>query len=190
MSTDLRTTRRTVTRYRRGIVALLLAACFVASDVPTASAWTSPTASGSYGGVTLRGVQGVTTYYREPGALYGSQVPALNVTGPVVSRSGATTGAQGVQFRYAVYQWAEGRWVPAFYSSTFVMTIPAGSSSVDFAPQAVRTRVAGYYRVTFAVTWRDGTGQVLGSRTFDYAHARDYTCRTYACEVGAGWMYV
>ncbi len=174
------------------MLSFLLAACTVGGlNLQSASAYTSPSTAGYYGAVTPRGVLAGGVYYRETGALYGSTVPALTVTGPVVGRSAATTGAQTVEYRYAIYQWSGSGWVNAYNSMTFVQAIPAGYSAAAFEPSVVRTApVATAYRVTFSVTWKDAYGRFLGARNFDYAHAGDYRCTVASCTVGSGWVRI
>lgn len=189
-TTTARTTSRTL-HARRLLMTLLVAVVGVVGlNLSPASALSSPSASGAYGGVTPRGVQGTSTYYKEPTALYGSMVPAVNITGGTVTRSLATSGAQRVEHRFAVYQWINGGWVAVYSSPTYVKAIPQGYSSVVLDPAAVRIASGNYFRVTFSLTWRDAYGTYLGARNFDYNAAGDYRCLVGGCVVGAGWMYL
>jgi hypothetical protein len=174
-------------RLRHILLALVLAAAAtVGLGVSQASAWTSPSFGGSYGYVTPRGVQGVGVYYRLPGALYGSMVPAINVTGPLVTRSTGSTGVQRIEYRFVLWQFVNNQWINVYSSWTQIRDVAPGSSA-DFSPEAVRV-ARGYYRATFSVVWKDQYLRPLGSRNFDYAHASDYSCFVAGCVVGQGWI--
>ncbi len=194
-TTDQTVTRtsRTALRLSRTVLSLLLAAAAVVGlNVQGASAWTSG-ASGSYGWVTPRPVLGGRTYVTAVGALYGSYVPAVTVFGPVVGRSGATSGAQTVEYRFAVYQWSGSQWVTTYNTGApYVQVIGAGQASTTFGADVTQPQRAGYNRVTFTVTWKDAYGRVLGTRSFDDAHASDYNCAygVTGCVVGQGWVWI
>lgn len=172
---------------RKGLLALLLAVVStVGLGVSQASAFTA-SASGAYGGVTPRTAVGIDVYYTNPGALYGSMVPAINVVGPMATRSNGSTGVQRIEYRFTLWQSVNGFWIRAYDGATQAIDVAPGSYA-EFQNDKVRV-TRGYYRLTFSVTWKDQYLRQLGVRQFDYAHAGDYACwPNSSCQVGPGWI--
>ena len=160
---------------------------------PQAFAWSSPFASGSYGGVTPSKVHAFSQYYKHPSALYGSKVAHLSVGGPVATRSNAWSGVQRIEYTFVIQRAVNGAWVTVYQSPVQSANVAPGSYAV-FNSAVVRVGdpsvyTSEYYHVNFVVTWKDSYLRLLGARGFSYSHASDYTC-SIACTRGSGWVYV
>lgn len=181
-------------RVRRFLLALVLAlATTTGLGAPQASAWTSPAATGSYGGVTPSTVHAFSQYCKFPTALYGSKVAHLSVGGPRATRSNAWSGVQRVEYTFTIQRAVNGAWVTVYQSPVQSANVAPGSY-VDFNSAVVRVAdpnayTSSYYHVNFAITWKDSYLRLLGVRGFSYAHAGDYTC-SIACTRGPGWVDV
>jgi hypothetical protein len=188
-TTSARTTRSVVRRTSRVIAIMLVAFAGLFAQTAPASAATWPGASGQYGGVSLRGVQGTSQYYKVPTALYGSTVPAINVTGPLVGRSNASSGNQIIEYRFVIWRYTGSSWANFYTSWTQTATVGPGSTA-DFGPISLPLTYGprSYYRVTGSVTWKNQYGQVLGGIGFDDAHQSDYICLVSGCQTGPGWI--
>lgn len=143
--------------------------------------------AGYYGGVT--NYQANAQYvYGWQGNIYTSQ-PGLAVNGPYVTRSAGSAGQQVVKYAVQVSQWNGTGWVPrntAWWSSFTLNAGQAGATLSNNYYQLGR----GTYAVTFSLVWYDAaSGRALGSKTFSYTSASDYSC-SIACTRGAGWVSI
>ena len=189
-TTSARTTRSVVRRTSRVIAIMLVAFAGVFAQTAPASAATWPGASGQYGGVSLRGVQGTSQYYKVPTALYGSTVPAINVTGPLVGRSNASSGNQIIEYRFVIWRDTGSSWGRTFTRAGRRRPPLAPVSTADFGPISLPLTYGprSYYRVTGSVTWKNQYGQALGGIGFDDAHQSDYIGLVSGCQTGPGWI--
>jgi hypothetical protein len=185
------TTSRVWIRRVAGLATTFVLAIAMALGLAAPASATSWVASaGRPGPVAPVVAQGVTTYYRVPGALYGSQVRAIQVNGPRVYRSPATSGAQTVTYTFNISRWTGSTWVVVAQGWSSSATIPQGVSSVAFAAQIVRTSVVGYYRVMMGFGWRSANGATVGTSILQYSQAGDYQCRIGGCATGPGWINI
>jgi hypothetical protein len=110
---------------------------------------------------------------------YGTLLLVMNSTGPTVSRSPATTGAQDVEIYYSLQVWDGIQWVQQTAQRSYGR-VGAGYSNVRLPalvqyPKAYR----GYTRVVEMITWYvGGTSTMLGSTLITPHLASDQVCVT------------
>lgn len=144
--------------------------------------------SGSYGGATFQPAVG--QYVSQ--ASYGTVTtyPGLAITGPYVTRSLATSGAQTVWIRATVEQWYGDRWVHRGTTGFQGYTIAAGQQG-RWIPTIFYQTGSGTYRVrSVELIWQDANYRNLGGLVAGYDTSADYTCRIAACRVGAGYITI
>ncbi len=163
--------RPLVRRLLVGLVATALSFGFTSTE--PAAAWQYSASLGSVGSATL------PTIYA--GDVYQAGVKYFTIygnAGPVVYRSPASTGTQHVRIKYTVERW-NGGWTVLTSSSTMSGQINAGQSWVRFAaPYLLPNVTTGYFRVTYAIDWRNSAGTVVGSTFAVPSVATDHVCGT------------
>jgi hypothetical protein len=152
----------------------------------SASAYT-PTNTGRVGAVTVYRAAGT---HMEACVGCGYYTPAINVPGPVVGRSPATSGAQNLVAIWQVQYWDGARWVQ-LVNKQLSFRINAGQSAIRLPQQAFILRQAGYLRVNLAFAWGTLAGTQLGSKVVEMNQQGDYTCATsMPCQTGPGWVWL
>lgn len=189
--TDLTGRRRPTNRMRRMIggllAALSLSAATMAVDTQSAEAATW-VRSGSYGGVTLQPFVG--QYVTQASAGTVTRYPGLAITGPYVTRSNATSGAQTVWVQANIEQWYGNRWVHVRTTGFQGYTIAAGQRG-RWIPTTYVQLGSGTFRVsTYGVFWQDASYRNLGAFAAAYDTSGDYRCGIAACRVGPGYVTI
>jgi hypothetical protein len=181
--------RRPAHRIRRtlgtlvAMVSLSGAAMAVGSQSAEAATWVR---SGSYGGVTLQPVVGQYVSQASNGTV--TRYPGLAITGPYVTRSNATSGAQTVWVQANIEQWYGNRWVHVRTTGFQGYTIAAGQQGRWIPTIFVQTG-SGTYRVSsLGVYWQDASYRNLGGFVAAYNSSGDYRCGIAACRVGPGYV--
>ena len=188
----VRTTHTLPMRLRRLLTAIVVGiTATLALSAPPASAATTTSQSGWYGGVYSQGAFGQMVYQN---TTYGlTAASGIRVFGPVVSRSNGSTGTQTLLYNIQIDRWdaASARWVvhtSDVYSTQAYMA--PGQASLRFAERELQTG-PGIFHVSFLIRWYDtATGRWLGSKLVGLTAAGDYTCRpsVISCQIGPGWI--
>ena len=126
-----------------------------------------------------------------PTTAYSCFSPWVVGSGPVVYRSPASTGKQGIVAVYRLQRWNGSAWAHQA-DRTHVRYLPRGDNRlrmprVDFLPNA-----AGYFRVIVGIAWGNADGtRSFGAKVLKYNQAGDYSCNTrFPCEAGAGYVWL
>ncbi len=153
---------------------------------PAASAWQYDASAGRPGAVTataqvnvarlnVGGVQRIT--------LFGN-------TGPTVSRSAGSAGAQDVSILYSVQRWTGSQWVQVTRQFNAVRIGSAVQRVTLPALYVIPTSGVGYYRVVEVFQWNvAGTSQVLGNTTIVPNYASDHACLYRPCATSPGYVW-
>lgn len=171
---------------RLAAVIFAIVAGLIASASP-ASAWQYAWSTGQPGAVTATAqVQvGKLSYFG-----LGPRVTLFGETGPTVSRSPATTGAQDITILYSVQRWNGSQWVQVTYQlnrARMAAGVQQGRLPALYAQPSAGT---GYYRVEERFTWTvAGTDTVLGTTAIVPNLASDHRCLYSPCAATAGYVW-
>lgn len=175
---------------RRRVVAVAALALAIVGGLITsaapASAWQYGSSTGQPGAVTATAQVNV-------GKLSNGmwlQVTLFGNTGPTVSRSAATTGAQDVSILYSVQRWNGVQWTQVAQQMN-TMRMATGVQQARLPALYVQpTAGTGYYRVVEAFQWNvAGTNTVLGTTTVWPSATSDHVCQYLPCAATVGYVW-
>jgi hypothetical protein len=170
------------------LAATVLAGALATADPRPAGAWQYALPSGRPGAVTQAPAVNVGKLSQ---GMLGLQLTLYGSTGPTVSRSAATTGAQDVNIMYSVQRWNGSAWAQIAAQHGNVR-IPAGvASGREPALYVVPTAGArSYYRVVMHFSWFvAGTNTLLGSTFVAPDRTSDFVCQYLPCAATAGYVW-
>ncbi len=193
-TTTTATPARRTHRIRRvltvGLMAVLTTAGLGLASASPASAWVydSASTSGRPGAVTAVNQIVLADIYVSPGV---QNATFLSNTGPTITRSPATSGAQDAYVLYTIQRWNGSAWAQVTQGAGYGR-IPAGTSQVRLpAMYIIPTSAKGYYRVTETFYWfAGGTNTQLGRSAIIPDQVSDQGCITTSrpCAAYAGYI--
>lgn len=164
--------RRIIGMFGTALVATLALSGF--ANTHAAPAWTSASASGRPGAITV-----ATIYVGDLGNGGNTKFTLYGNTSVVVYRSPATSGTQTINALYVVQKFVNNVWVNVKISPALAGTVTSQQNRVNFVPPYLEPDVArGYFRVVYHFSWVDANGRQIAGKSVIPNLTSDHVCVT------------